>query len=144
MCKCGCQEWCSQFPLMTLLPWSLKAMAVGCGGQLDISRQMCLKACAGESILLVAFDSTVLDYPTEVPGLPPKWFQLGAQRPAACVAGWRELRRSCTSKATAQSTVERWASPPGPQGFGRAFSAVPPLTRGSRLMAWTHGGSRST
>ena len=29
MCKCGCQGWCSQFPLMTLLRWSLEAMADG-------------------------------------------------------------------------------------------------------------------
>ena len=27
MCKCGCQGWCSQFPLLTFLRWSLKAIA---------------------------------------------------------------------------------------------------------------------
>ena len=35
MFKCGCEGWCSQFPLMTLLRWSLKARADGkyvCGG----------------------------------------------------------------------------------------------------------------
>ena len=29
MCKHGCQGWCSQFPLMTLLRWSLEAVAHG-------------------------------------------------------------------------------------------------------------------
>ena len=54
MCKCGCQGWCSQFSLMTLLRWSLKAMADGrcmCGRHLDISRQFCSNACLGKSIL---------------------------------------------------------------------------------------------
>ena len=42
MCKCGCQGWCSQFPLMALLRWYLKATN---------SRQFCSKACLGKSIL---------------------------------------------------------------------------------------------
>ena len=41
-----------------------------------------------------------IGYPTEVPRLPPRWFPLGAQRPAACVG------RSCTLQATRQSTVD--------------------------------------
>ena len=53
MCQGGCQGWCSQFPLMTLLRWSLKATADGryVWGHLDISHQFCSKACLGKSML---------------------------------------------------------------------------------------------
>ena len=58
MCKCGCQGWCSQFPLMTLLRWSLEAMVDGryVWEHLDLSRQFCSKACLGKSMSKVVFD----------------------------------------------------------------------------------------